>query len=300
MNYGRGWQASSPPATTTETAHGSQALGQAVGSARQAAGFTQQELCQRTGISYSTLAKIERGAIKSPSIFTVATIAQATSTTVEALLANVQAPKPATKNYKTSDSGVRFVFFDVHGVLVCFYQRAFTKLARDTGLSEVKVSSSFWRYNDAICRGEITIQEFNQLIARQLSLRELDWFSYYLDAVAPIKEAQECLEQVARSYGVGLLTNIMPGLVDLLISHNKLPNLKYDAILDSSATGHIKPEPEFYQAAMTRAGVPANQILFIDDSPTNLMAAEKLGWQVLHFDLCSTDHSIDAINRALV
>jgi len=42
------------------------ALGQRLQKARQNAGLTQQELCQKAGLSYSTLAKIERGAIKAP------------------------------------------------------------------------------------------------------------------------------------------------------------------------------------------------------------------------------------------
>jgi len=62
------------------------ALGKRLQLARKRAGMTQQELCQKAGLSYSTLAKIERGAIRSPSVFTVAAIAQATGTSVEDLL----------------------------------------------------------------------------------------------------------------------------------------------------------------------------------------------------------------------
>jgi transcriptional regulator with XRE-family HTH domain len=42
-------------------------LGKTLQAARQKAGLTQQELCNQAELSYSTLAKIERGAIKSPS-----------------------------------------------------------------------------------------------------------------------------------------------------------------------------------------------------------------------------------------
>ena len=56
-------------------------LGQAIAAARKAAGLTQQDLCVKAQLSYSTLAKIERGAIKTPSVFTVAAIAEATGTT---------------------------------------------------------------------------------------------------------------------------------------------------------------------------------------------------------------------------
>ena len=74
-------------------------LAQAIAAARKAAGFTQQELCNTANLSYSTLAKIERGAIKTPSVFTVATIAAVTGTTVEALtgITTTQAPAAPAK-----------------------------------------------------------------------------------------------------------------------------------------------------------------------------------------------------------
>src|SRR4051812_27623781 len=103
--------------------------------ARRRAGLTQQQLCQKAGLSYSTLAKIERGAIRSPSVFTVASIAAATETPLEDLLdlasRGFKSPAPA-ETKKRSKTGVRFVFFDVNGTLVHFYHRAFTKIAHDS------------------------------------------------------------------------------------------------------------------------------------------------------------------------
>ena len=61
------------------------ALGRRLQEARQAAGLTQQALCQKAELSYSTLAKIERGAIKAPSIFTIQSIAAALGTTVPSM-----------------------------------------------------------------------------------------------------------------------------------------------------------------------------------------------------------------------
>ena len=52
-------------------------LGHRLQQARKTAGLTQQSLCQIANLSYSTLAKIERGAIKAPSIFTIQSIADA-------------------------------------------------------------------------------------------------------------------------------------------------------------------------------------------------------------------------------
>jgi transcriptional regulator with XRE-family HTH domain len=61
-------------------------LGKQLQLSRQKAGLTQQALCQQAKISYSTLAKFERGAIKSPSIFTIESIAEVLGVTLDELL----------------------------------------------------------------------------------------------------------------------------------------------------------------------------------------------------------------------
>src|SRR5580704_14264303 len=100
-------------------------LGNRLQAARQAAGLTQQGLCQKAGLSYSTLAKIERGAIKSPSIFTIQTIATVLNTSLDELIG---ANSVKNKRQK-SKSGISFVYLDINGCLVRFYHRAFTKIS---------------------------------------------------------------------------------------------------------------------------------------------------------------------------
>src|SRR5438105_7997345 len=95
-------------------------LGKRLQLARQNAGLTQQELCHQAGLSYSTLAKIERGAIKSPSIFTIAGIADVLHTSLDTLVGFDATAGPVVTK-KQSKTGVRFVYFDVNGCLVRFF-----------------------------------------------------------------------------------------------------------------------------------------------------------------------------------
>src|SRR5665213_3138546 len=97
-------------------------LGARLQAARQAAGLTQQALCQKANLSYSTLAKIERGAIKSPSIFTIQSIADALGTSLDNLIGKSDAGSSTLppKVRKYSKSGIRFVYFDINGCLVRF------------------------------------------------------------------------------------------------------------------------------------------------------------------------------------
>lgn len=276
-------------------------LGHAIAAARKKAGMTQQELCMRANLSYSTLAKIERGAIKTPSVFTVAAIAQATGTTVE-VLAGIDSgltPQTPQKAYKTAKNGVSFVYFDVNGVLVRFFQRAFTALAQDAGVSADAVEALFWRHNDAVNKGEMSVEEFNHILAEHIGLPGVSWQDYYLANVDPIPEMHECVRWAAENYRIGLMSNIMPGFLQIMIDTGLLPQVPYDAIIDSSQVRAIKPEAAIYEAAARAAGVEPQQLLLIDDGRTNLMAAERLGWHVLWFDDYRPDESEARVRQAL-
>jgi transcriptional regulator with XRE-family HTH domain len=94
-------------------------LGKSLQRARQKAGITQQELCQKAELSYSTLAKIERGAIKSPSIFTIQRISQALGVDLNELVGILPSNAKVSAK-KRSKTGIRFVYFDINGVLYGF------------------------------------------------------------------------------------------------------------------------------------------------------------------------------------
>lgn len=270
-------------------------LGVRLQEARRGGGYTQQQLCQKSGLSYSTLAKIERGAIKSPSIFTIQQIAGALDTTVDRLMGG-HGVKTAKKQSKT---GISFVYFDINGCLVRFFHRAFAAVATDTGVSSDIVETTFWHYNDAVCRGDMPLEDFNRKLAATFELESFDWAKYYLEGIDPIKETAELAQWVSANYRLGLLSNIMPGLIPAMRTQGLIPDINYDSIVDSSVVKAIKPEPQIYEIATKQAGCPPEQILLIDDSRANLMAAEKLGWHVLWFDDYSPAESARRIKEAL-
>lgn len=262
-------------------------LGQRLQAVRKAAGMTQQDLCQQAEISYSTLAKIERGAIKAPSVFTIRHIATALGTGLDDLLGTTVPTVSVVQrgpNMAVAQNGVRFVYFDVNGCLVRFFHVAFTQLANDSGVRPDEVENTFWHYNDAVCRGDMTMDEFNAAFAQRLGMDSLNWMDYYLGTVEPIAEMHELVDWVAKRYRVGLLTNIMPGFVTAMQARGLLPDVKFDAIIDSSVVGAIKPERKIYDVASDAAGVKPHEILLIDDDRANLMAAERCDWHVMWFD----------------
>lgn len=61
----------------------------------------------------------------------------------------------------------------------------------------------------------------------------------------------------------------------------------------SGKTGHRKPAPQAYHAALSALGLGPTDVLFVDDSKTNCEAARALGIESIHFQ------SADALRMAL-
>jgi HAD superfamily hydrolase (TIGR01509 family) len=272
-------------------------LGTAIKKAREAAGLTQDDLSDKAGLAYSTLAKIEQGAIKNPSIFTVYSIAQVLATPVEALLGKEHKDPVKRRNKKQH---VRFIYCDLNGVLVRFYHHAFVSLSEETGVPMDKVESTFWHYNDAANRGDISLKEFNQLMARHLGVESVDWEKHYMKEVQPITQTHDFLKKLHKRYKLGLLTNTMPGFIEKMKARGLLPDVMFDTVVDSSLVGAVKPESKIYEIAEKEAGMQGGEIFFIDDSRANLTAAERFGWRVFWFDDYDPEESIRRIEQALL
>ena len=58
----------------------------------------------------------------------------------------------------------------------------------------------------------------------------------------------------------------------------------FDHIVNTSAFGSIKPEPEIYASALDLVGIEAGEAFFTDDSPKFVDAAVNLGWAGHVFD----------------
>jgi putative hydrolase of the HAD superfamily len=270
-------------------------LGHRLQEVRREKGFTQQELCQKANLSYSTLAKIERGAIKSPSIFTILRIADILGVGLDELLGNIVPGAPVKGKTR---SGVGFIFFDVNGCLVRGYQRAFTALARQTGVLPDVIETLFWRHNEDVNRGVMSLSDLNAALSQRLGT-QVDWGEAYLEAVEAIAPMQTVLQQAAAKYRVGLFTNSMPGMVAALRRRGLLPETGYDVIVDSSEIGATKPDPEAYEKAAEIAGCAAGEILLVDDTRGNLAAAERAGWHVLQYDGGLPEESLERVRSAL-
>jgi putative hydrolase of the HAD superfamily len=85
----------------------------------------------------------------------------------------------------------------------------------------------------------------------------------------------------ATGLGTALLSNMPAPVRDYVLRCSWLP--EFDARTFSCDAGVCKPEPEIYRDCLTKLGVKASEVLFLDDREPNVRAAETLGLHAILF-----------------
>ncbi len=85
----------------------------------------------------------------------------------------------------------------------------------------------------------------------------------------------------AHGYSMSILSNAPHEMAAALHVHPAL--VIFDHLFFSSEIGVVKPSPGAFRAALDRLACEPQQVLFIDDRPDNVSAAQALGLQGLVF-----------------
>lgn len=93
---------------------------------------------------------------------------------------------------------------------------------------------------------------------------------------------QHVIDLRRRGYRLGILSNHVREWVDDLERRFQYHCL-FDDALYSFQAGMMKPDRAVYAAALRRLHASAEETLFVDDRPENLLAARELGFRVLQF-----------------
>ena len=111
--------------------------------------------------------------------------------------------------------------------------------------------------------------DFRALMDRFYALPEEEWLcAGTIELMTDVKAAE---------LRVGALTN------DMTAFHGpewvaRQEHLKlFDVIVDASLTGVMKPDPRAFRGGTDALGVPAEQIVFLDDMPWNIDGARQAG-----------------------
>lgn len=128
--------------------------------------------------------------------------------------------------------------------------------------------------------------EMSQLVAR---LRADDPVS----AMRP-----EAMAAIAKVRAAGLKLAVLSNELDLFYGvelRKKLTFLDdFDAIIDATYTGILKPDPRAYAMVTAALGLAAGECVFVDDQLKNVRGGIEAGMQVVHFDVTQPARSYEA------
>ncbi|MEW6422840.1 MAG: HAD family phosphatase [Deinococcota bacterium] len=145
---------------------------------------------------------------------------------------------------------------------------------------------------------EVFWQQYGKELAERLGLDPVQAPALlaafpYERYMKPVVGAREVLTELrARGLQIGVLSNTLPS-IDRTLTALGLADLVDVAVATCTAGVH-KPEPGAFEYALTRLGLPAEAVLFVDDRPENVAAARALGMRAVQIDL--TGEAQDAIH----
>lgn len=178
-----------------------------------------------------------------------------------------------------------FIYLDLGRVVVDFdHTLAWQKVAAITGLAEAKVEQ-FFTADDRPRRIETGLLAWDTLHAefvRAMAV-EVDVDALARAAGDIFTLRAEMLPVIAAIERAGVPLGILSNTCDIHWQH--LLRCRYGILpggigplVLSYEVGAMKPHPSIYEAAVAKAGVPADRIFFCDDIPAHVEAARAAGW----------------------
>ncbi|HRN96843.1 MAG TPA: HAD family phosphatase [Candidatus Saccharibacteria bacterium] len=90
------------------------------------------------------------------------------------------------------------------------------------------------------------------------------------------------ISELKNNYTIAMLSNSPADLINGIIDDNDLRQY-FDEIIVSGEIGMVKPNPDIFEYTLNKLSVSPDEVIFIDDSPANTDAAEKLGIKSIQF-----------------
>ena len=189
---------------------------------------------------------------------------------------------------------LRAVLFDLGGVVLTSPFEEFARYEASAGLPSGTVrrinstdpDTNAWARLE---RNEVSLDEFVDAFESEgaaLGLPVDGWkvLACLRGQVRP--EMRTAVERCSEVFTTGLLTNNFVSWSDARGDDAPDADLAavlacFDAVVESSVVGVRKPEPRFYELALERLGVTAQESVFLDDLGVNLKPARAMGMRTI-------------------
>ncbi|MEO6144011.1 MAG: HAD family phosphatase [Dermatophilaceae bacterium] len=147
-------------------------------------------------------------------------------------------------------------------------------------------------------RGEIALEEFERMLSEALTREgsrvEAEGLIRTMFADLDIYD-DSMTSLVTRARAAGIRTALLSNSWGNGYDRSDWLEM-FDAVVISGEVGMRKPEPEIYELALDRIGLPAGECVFIDDMPHNIAAAARAGLAgIVHRSFDETAGELEAL-----
>ena len=181
---------------------------------------------------------------------------------------------------------IRAIAFDWGGVFTegTFDSSAVAALSALHGVPESQLEEPYLDLMGAFEDGAFGLPEFQRRLEARTGLHsdEATFRSTFLGAVRWRAPMLELLAAVPATYTVGVLSNNVPELCDVVRDDPRMGRVQRWVF--SNEIGVRKPHREAFDALERALELPREQTVFIDDNARNIAACEELGFTGLLVD----------------
>ena len=184
--------------------------------------------------------------------------------------------------------GIEAVIFDIGNVLIGwqperYYDRAIGEARRKALFAEVDLHAM----NELVDRGAAFTETIYATADNHPSWREEIrlWHDNWIELAQPVIDGSVALLRELRGRGVPVFALSNFGIGSFAYAETQFEFLtEFDRRYISGHRGVTKPDPLIYRMVEEDCGLPPESLLFADDRPDNIRAAEARGWQGHLFD----------------
>ena len=182
-----------------------------------------------------------------------------------------------------------FIYFDLGNVLLTFsHRQAASQLALAAGISEEQAWNAVFQSGllELVETGKLSEEQFyHQFCEKTASKSDFQTLKQAGSAIFEINMSMIPLLVQLRYSGIGLgiLSNTSFSHWEYCTKNYSFLQGIFQQRILSYEVNAMKPAQQIYQEAVQRAGVPADEIFFMDDREENVNAAKAFGIDAVLF-----------------
>lgn len=134
--------------------------------------------------------------------------------------------------------------------------------------------------------GKISVQDYYRSITSRLKIKntlefEKRWKYLIEEDVKLNRKVLSLVKKLKKNYKTIAFTNVSRDVEKIGMRKGVYDN--FDLKLISCKEGMKKPNKNFYELLIKKSKYNPHELVFIDDKKPNLLPAQKLGMQIIHF-----------------